>query len=162
MPPAEARPLSPPSNAVTAARIAWATAVTAAAGAGASAALPLGEPARAAAFAVLAAGTGWAALLAASLRLPRGVRGGYVADLASTMAAGVVPLLPVTCAAPWMSAAAWAVAMAVSVAASFVLMLRMQRESVRRLGLSVAWVRGWAAALWSGAAAVLAVCRAVP
>ncbi len=144
--------------------LAFATTSTALFGAAVAAGSGLAAPRAGALAAVLLSGAGWAALfLAVPLLLPQGSRLRFLAHLGMVMAAGVLPLLPAAALAPLVprpALAALVALVALAVAASFTLMLRQLARRLTYLGLSRGWLMGWAAALWSGAAAVFLLLRA--
>jgi hypothetical protein len=130
----------------------WATAVTALFGAAVAAASDLATAPQGAAWMVLAAGAGWAAVFLAALALPPDVRLRFLGHLGMVMATGVLPLVPAALLAPFLSGPWLAAVVLAAVAASFAVMARQLARRLRYLGLSRGWLAGWAAALWAGAA----------
>ncbi|HWN44448.1 MAG TPA: hypothetical protein VNW71_19655, partial [Thermoanaerobaculia bacterium] len=102
---------------------------------------------------LIAAGLGWILLFLASLALPRETRLPFLGHLGMVMAGGLLVLVPSMLLAPLLDGKWMAGVFLFSVAASFLLMLRSLRRRLAYLELSPAWLAGWAAALWAGAAA---------
>ena len=108
---------------------------------------------------VIAAGSGWVVLLlalGADIGLPRDVRLRFVGHLGMVMVRGLLVLVPSMLLSLVLSGAVLGVLgvlFGLSVTASFLLMLRDLDRRLRFLGLSRAWLAGWAAALWAGATA---------
>lgn len=113
----------------------------------------IASPLQGALWMLLAAGSGWVLLCLAAFSLPRDLRLRFLGHLGMVMAAGLIVLVPsmllsLAIQGPWLAAAFGS-----SATASFLLMARSWRRRLRFLGLSPAWLVGWAAALWTGAAA---------
>jgi predicted DCC family thiol-disulfide oxidoreductase YuxK len=102
---------------------------------------------------LIAAGSGWVLLFLAALALPRETRLPFLGHLGMVMAGGLLVLAPSMLLAPLLEGKWIAGVFLLSVAASFLLMLRSLRRRLAYLELSPAWLAGWAAALWAGASA---------
>lgn len=102
---------------------------------------------------LIAAGSGWVVLFLAALGLPKETRLPFLGHLGMVMAGGLLVLVPSMLLAPFLNWE-WRVGLfLLSVAASFLFMLRSLRRRLAYLELSPAWLAGWAAALWAGASA---------
>jgi hypothetical protein len=104
---------------------------------------------------VLAAGSGWVLLLGAAAGLPREVRLRFVGHLGMVMVVGLLVLVPSMLLSLVYRGPSITILFTLSVAASFLLMLRSLSRRLRFLGLSLSWLAGWAAALWAGMAATV-------
>ena len=113
----------------------------------------LATPAQGAFRMLVAAGSGWVLLILLAPALPRDRRFPFLGHLGMVMAGGLLVLVPSMLLAPLLKGPWIAGLFALSVTASFLLMLRMLRRRLAYLQLSPAWLAGWVAALWSGATA---------
>lgn len=113
----------------------------------------LASPSQGAFRMLLAAGSGWVLLFLLVPAIPRDRRLPFLGHLGMVMAGGLLVLVPSMLLAPLLDGPLMAGVFALSVTASFLLMLRMLRRRLAYLQLSRAWLAGWAAALWSGATA---------
>ncbi|HZF13528.1 MAG TPA: hypothetical protein VFE33_32445 [Thermoanaerobaculia bacterium] len=129
--------------------------LTALFGAAVAAGTGLATPGRGAFQMILAAGSGWVLLLGAAAGLPGELRLRFVGHLGMVMVVGLLVLVPSMLLALVLSGPLLAALFAVSVTASFLLMLRSLSRRLRFLGLSLSWLAGWAAALWAGMAATI-------
>ncbi|HTQ79690.1 MAG TPA: hypothetical protein VMM92_06815 [Thermoanaerobaculia bacterium] len=100
---------------------------------------------------VIAAGSGWVLLFAATAALPAAVRLSFGGHLGMVMVEGLLVLLPSMLLSLLISGPPLAGLFALSVCASFLWMLASLRRRLRWLGLSLSWLAGWVAALWTGA-----------
>lgn len=102
---------------------------------------------------LISAGSGWVLLFLAALALPRETRLPFLGHLGMVMAVGLLALVPSMLLAPLLDGKWMAGIFILSVAASFLLMLRSLRRRLAYLEISPAWpwLVGWAAALWIAA-----------
>lgn len=113
----------------------------------------LASPSQGAFRMLVAAGSGWVLLFLLAPALPRDRRLPFLGHLGMVMAGGLLVLVPSMLLAPLLEGPWMTGALVLSVAASFLVMLRMLRRRLAYLQLSQAWLAGWVAALWTGAVA---------
>ncbi|MBI3839246.1 MAG: DUF393 domain-containing protein [Planctomycetia bacterium] len=110
----------------------------------------LGDARSGALFMEVAAGSGWVAMVVASLGLPKEKRIDYLGHLVVTMFVGVLVLVPASLVAPLVPRLGLIALDCLSVLASFSLMFSMQRRRIAALAISSRWLWAWVVALVVG------------